>query len=172
MKVTGKDVAYVAELANLELTEEERTGMLRDLNSILEYIDRLNELDTSDVPPMAQVSDRYGVDESKQGSARFTYASREDIPEGLRKSLPHEEARLPGENRQTPRDFLVSRTQRDSPEMLPGRIQRASLRSQRHQGRIGGISGPCFREATGAFPFPTPRCVTAARAAGVNQPPR
>jgi aspartyl-tRNA(Asn)/glutamyl-tRNA(Gln) amidotransferase subunit C len=92
MKVTDKDVAYVAELANLELSEEERTGMLRDLNSILEYVDRLNELDTSDVPPMAQVSDRYGVDESKQGSERFAYASREDIPEGLRKALPHEEA--------------------------------------------------------------------------------
>ena len=71
MKVTEKDVAYVAELANLELTEKERDGMLRDLNSILEYIDRLNELDTSDVPPMAQVSDRYGVDEAKQGSERF-----------------------------------------------------------------------------------------------------
>ena len=42
MKVTEKDVAYVAELATLELSEEERTGMLRDLNSILEYIDRLN----------------------------------------------------------------------------------------------------------------------------------
>jgi len=92
MKVTDKDVAYVAELANLELTEEERVGMLRDLNSILEYVDRLNELDTSDVPPMAQVSDRYGVDEAKQGSARFAYASREDVSEGLRKSLPHEEA--------------------------------------------------------------------------------
>jgi len=92
MKVTEKDVAYVADLANLELTDEERKGMLRDLNSILEYVDRLNELDTSDVPPMAQVSDRYGVDESKQGSARFAYASREDILEGLRKSLPHEEA--------------------------------------------------------------------------------
>jgi aspartyl-tRNA(Asn)/glutamyl-tRNA(Gln) amidotransferase subunit C len=92
MKVTDKDVAYVAELANLELSEEERTGMLRDLNSILEYIDRLNELDTSDVLPMAQVSDRYGVDESKQGSARFSYANREDVPEGLRKSLPREEA--------------------------------------------------------------------------------
>ena len=92
MKVTDKDVSYVAELANLELTEEERKGMLRDLNSILEYIDRLNELDTSDVPPMAQVSDRYGVDESKQGSERFAYASREDVLEGLRKSLPHEEA--------------------------------------------------------------------------------
>ena len=92
MKVTDKDVAYVAELANLELSEEERTGMLRDLNSILEYVDRLNELDTSDVPPMAQVSDRYGVDESKQGSARFAYASREDVFQGLRKSLAHEEA--------------------------------------------------------------------------------
>lgn len=92
MKVTEKDVAYVADLANLELSEEERTGMLRDLNSILEYVDRLNELDTSDVPPMAQVSDRYGVDEAKQGSARFGYAIREDALEGLRKSLPHAEA--------------------------------------------------------------------------------
>lgn len=92
MKVTDKDVAYVAELASLELNDEERQGMLRNLNSILEYIDRLNELDTSDVPPMAQVSDRYGVSESKQGSARFGYANREDILEGLRKSLPHEEA--------------------------------------------------------------------------------
>ena len=92
MKVTEKDVAYVADLANLELTDEERTGMLRDLNSIPEYIDRLNELDTSDVPAMAQVSDRYGVDEAKQGSARFSYASRDDILEGLRKSLPREEA--------------------------------------------------------------------------------
>lgn len=92
MKVTEKDVAYVAELANLELTDSERSGMLRDLNSILEYIDRLNELDTSDVPPMAQVSDRYGVDEAKQGSDRFAYASRADVVEGLRKSLPHEDA--------------------------------------------------------------------------------
>src|SRR5438270_13554799 len=92
MKVTEKDVSYVAELANLELTDDERKAMLRDLNSILEYIDRLNELDTSNVPPMAQVSDRYGVDQSKQGSDRFAYASREDVVEGLRKSLPHDEA--------------------------------------------------------------------------------
>ncbi len=92
MKVTDKDVAYVADLANLELTAEERTGMVRDLNSILDYVDRLNELDTSNVPPMAQVSDRYGVDQSKQGSERFAYASREDAAEGLRPSLPHEAA--------------------------------------------------------------------------------
>jgi aspartyl-tRNA(Asn)/glutamyl-tRNA(Gln) amidotransferase subunit C len=92
MKVTEKDVAYVADLANLELTAHERGLMLRDLNSILDYIDRLNQLDTNGVPPMAQMSDQYGVDQSKSGSARFAYASREDILEGLRKSLPHEVA--------------------------------------------------------------------------------
>ncbi len=92
MKVTEKDVAYVADLANLELSAPERAGMVRDLNSILDYIERLNELDTSTVEPMAQVSDRYGVDESKQGSARFAYASREDVVEGLRKSLPQDVA--------------------------------------------------------------------------------
>jgi aspartyl-tRNA(Asn)/glutamyl-tRNA(Gln) amidotransferase subunit C len=92
MKVTEKDVSYVADLANLELTEQERVGMVRDLNSILQYVERLNELDTSNVPPMAQVSDRCGVDESKQGSERFAYASREDLPEGLRKSLTQEAA--------------------------------------------------------------------------------
>ena len=92
MKVTHKDVSYVAGLANLELSEDERTRMVRDLNSILGHVESLNELDTKDVPPMAQVSDRYGLDESKQGSDRFAYASRDDIHEGLRKSLPHDVA--------------------------------------------------------------------------------
>jgi aspartyl-tRNA(Asn)/glutamyl-tRNA(Gln) amidotransferase subunit C len=92
MKVTDKDVSYVADLANLELSDDERTRMVRDLNSILGHVESLNELDTKDVPPMAQVSDRYGLDESKQGSDRFAYASRDDIHEGLRKSLPHDVA--------------------------------------------------------------------------------
>jgi len=92
VKVTDKDVAYVAGLANLELTEEERKGMVRDLNSILDYMDRLNELDTSNVSPMAQVADLYGADQGEQGSGQFAYASRDDIPEGLRKSLPREVA--------------------------------------------------------------------------------
>jgi aspartyl-tRNA(Asn)/glutamyl-tRNA(Gln) amidotransferase subunit C len=92
MKVAEKDVAYVADLANLDLTQAEHDRMVRDLNSILEYIDSLNELDTTNVPPMAQISDRFGVDESRQGSERFAYASREDVHEGLRKSLPHDVA--------------------------------------------------------------------------------
>lgn len=92
MKVTEKDVVYVADLANLELSAEERSGMVRDLNSILDYVDRLNELDTSNVEPMAQVSDRYDTSEREKGSNRFSYASRGDILEGLRKSLSQDAA--------------------------------------------------------------------------------
>ena len=44
MKVTEKDVTYVADLANLELSTDERTGMARDLNSILDYIEMLSEI--------------------------------------------------------------------------------------------------------------------------------
>jgi aspartyl-tRNA(Asn)/glutamyl-tRNA(Gln) amidotransferase subunit C len=92
MKVTDKDVSYVADLANLELSGDEQVAMVRDLNSILDYIDKLNQLDTSNVQPMAQVSGRYGVDESKQGGDRFAYAYREDVVEGLRKSLTQDAA--------------------------------------------------------------------------------
>jgi aspartyl-tRNA(Asn)/glutamyl-tRNA(Gln) amidotransferase subunit C len=88
MKVTEQDVLYVAELANLELTPEERARLVKDLNSILGYIDHLNELDTTDVPPMAQVSDRYGSPQ-KSASERFAHAWREDMPG---KSIPREAA--------------------------------------------------------------------------------
>jgi aspartyl-tRNA(Asn)/glutamyl-tRNA(Gln) amidotransferase subunit C len=89
MKVTEKDVAYVADLANLELTEQESGRMLKDLNSILDYIDTLSELDTTNIEPMAQTSDRYGLDPSKAGTARFAYVMRDDVVSGLRESLPH-----------------------------------------------------------------------------------
>ena len=56
MKVTQKDVEYVAALANLELAESERLRMENDLSAILDYIDQLSQLDTSDVRPMAQVA--------------------------------------------------------------------------------------------------------------------
>jgi aspartyl-tRNA(Asn)/glutamyl-tRNA(Gln) amidotransferase subunit C len=90
MKITEKDVAYVADLANLELTEQERHVMLRDLNSVLEYVDRLNQLDTTDVPPMAQVSHGFGAEQSAITAVPSAAAMREDILEGLRKSLSHE----------------------------------------------------------------------------------
>jgi aspartyl-tRNA(Asn)/glutamyl-tRNA(Gln) amidotransferase subunit C len=83
MKISEKDVVYVADLAHLELTEEERVRYLRDLNSVLDYADRLNEVDTSNVLPMSQPADLQGA---------FSGAGRDDLLEGLRKSLPHEVA--------------------------------------------------------------------------------
>ena len=83
--VSDKDVAYVAELAHLELTDAERARMLQDLNSILGYIDRLNQLDTTNVEPMAQVAARYGAG----GEHAFAEAMRPDEP---RPCLPRDEA--------------------------------------------------------------------------------
>src|SRR5262249_43224832 len=77
MKVTEKDVAYVADLANLELTDQERRRMLKDLNSILDYIDRLNELDTANVPPMTQISTALG-NEASAGVDR-AISARDDV---------------------------------------------------------------------------------------------
>ncbi len=55
MNLSEKEVRYVADLANLELSEEEVSRMSRDLGHILTHIEQLNELDTSEVSAMAQV---------------------------------------------------------------------------------------------------------------------
>src|SRR5271165_4849512 len=56
-KVTVEQVERVAELAHLELTPEETGSMLHDLNAILDYVAELNELDTTGVAPLAQVTE-------------------------------------------------------------------------------------------------------------------
>ncbi|MBZ5605854.1 MAG: Asp-tRNA(Asn)/Glu-tRNA(Gln) amidotransferase subunit GatC [Acidobacteriia bacterium] len=55
MKLTEQEVRGVADLANLALTDDEVARMRHDLDEILTHIDKLNELDTSGVEPMAQV---------------------------------------------------------------------------------------------------------------------
>jgi len=61
VRVTVEDVERVAELANVELTADETKAMLHDLNAILDYVATLNELDTSGVAPLAQVSELEGA---------------------------------------------------------------------------------------------------------------
>lgn len=56
MALTEEHVRYVAELAHLELTDDEVRKFLPQLRSILEYMEKLNQLDTSRVEPMAQVT--------------------------------------------------------------------------------------------------------------------
>jgi aspartyl-tRNA(Asn)/glutamyl-tRNA(Gln) amidotransferase subunit C len=55
LKITEQEVRYVANLANLRLTDGEVRRLRADLDEILLHMDKLNELDTSHVEPMAQV---------------------------------------------------------------------------------------------------------------------
>ena len=55
MKISEQEVRYVADLANLRLTESEVHSMAKDLDEILTHIGKLNEIDTATVEPMAQV---------------------------------------------------------------------------------------------------------------------
>jgi aspartyl-tRNA(Asn)/glutamyl-tRNA(Gln) amidotransferase subunit C len=55
VKITRDDVVRVAELAYLDLSEDELEKYRRQIDEILDYIGKLNELDTSGVAPMAQV---------------------------------------------------------------------------------------------------------------------
>lgn len=55
MKITEKEVRYVADLANLSLTDAEIARMQADLDGILEHMATLNEIDTTGVEPMSQV---------------------------------------------------------------------------------------------------------------------
>jgi aspartyl-tRNA(Asn)/glutamyl-tRNA(Gln) amidotransferase subunit C len=56
MKISREDVLKVAALANLELTDAEVDAYRGQLDDILSYIDKLNEVDTSGVEPMTQVA--------------------------------------------------------------------------------------------------------------------
>ena len=55
MSVTIKDVEHIAELARLEFDEKEKEKLTHELNDILKYIEKLNELDTSNVEPLSHV---------------------------------------------------------------------------------------------------------------------
>ena len=54
-KITDETIDYVGILAKLELSDEEKEKAKKDMGEILDYIDKLNELDTSGVEPMSHV---------------------------------------------------------------------------------------------------------------------
>jgi len=87
MEITREDVLRVAELANLELTEAEIATYGAQLASILSYCQKLNELDTANVEPMAQVlevggskSDAGPKEQPGEAAASDAQHAREDVP--------------------------------------------------------------------------------------------
>lgn len=55
MSVTMKEVDHIAALARLQFSDEEKEKFTHQLNDILQYIEKLNELDTSKVEPLSHV---------------------------------------------------------------------------------------------------------------------
>jgi aspartyl-tRNA(Asn)/glutamyl-tRNA(Gln) amidotransferase subunit C len=80
LKLTEKEVRYVADLANLSFSDEEVRKLAHDLDGILEHMDKLNELDTSNVEPMAQVL-------SSAGETATLRQDRERTPLGAETAL-------------------------------------------------------------------------------------
>jgi aspartyl-tRNA(Asn)/glutamyl-tRNA(Gln) amidotransferase subunit C len=96
MPITQTEVEKIAGLANLELSAEEKVSLSSQLAAIVEYIDQLNELDTSTVKPWQQQS---------AGEMITSYTTREDIVEpclGQKKALDQAPDRDDG-------NFLVPR---------------------------------------------------------------
>jgi aspartyl-tRNA(Asn)/glutamyl-tRNA(Gln) amidotransferase subunit C len=81
MPITQTEVEKIAGLANLELTAEEKISLSNQLAAIVDYIDQLNELDTSAVDPWQQKS---------AGEMIASSTTRDDLVEpslGQRKAL-------------------------------------------------------------------------------------
>jgi len=55
MKISMEQVEHVAKLARLHLSEEEKREMSEKLSQILSYMDKLNELETDQIPPTSHV---------------------------------------------------------------------------------------------------------------------
>ena len=69
MNITRKDVEKLAHLSRLELTEEELIAMESDMNKMLQFVEKINELDLEGIEPLAYMSDEVNVlrnDEVKQ----------------------------------------------------------------------------------------------------------
>lgn len=78
MSITTKDVEHVAKLARLNLTQEEKETFTEQLNSILQYAEKLNELDTDNVEATTHV-------------LHLSNVMREDV---VKESLPAEKVFL------------------------------------------------------------------------------
>ena len=61
MSVTKKDVENIAALAKLSFTEEEKETLTQQMNGILAHMEKLNELDTTNVEPLSQVIENQNV---------------------------------------------------------------------------------------------------------------
>ena len=73
MSVSIDEVKYIAELARLNFAEGDLQQLANELNSILTYMEKLDELDTSEVEPMTHVLDVKNVFRNEGVHQRITH---------------------------------------------------------------------------------------------------
>ncbi|HTK18005.1 MAG TPA: Asp-tRNA(Asn)/Glu-tRNA(Gln) amidotransferase subunit GatC [Mucilaginibacter sp.] len=78
MNIDKETVEKVAHLARLELAEDEKETMIADMNKILGFMDKLNEIDTSGIEPLVYMTNEINT-------------VREDV---IKQEVTHEEALL------------------------------------------------------------------------------
>lgn len=78
MNIDKETVEKVAHLARLELAEDEKEKMIADMNKILGFMDKLNEIDTSGIEPLVYMTNEINT-------------TREDV---IKQEITHEEALL------------------------------------------------------------------------------
>lgn len=61
MAISKEDVQHIASLARLRFSDDEEEQLAEEMSRILDYVDTLNELDTTGVPPMSHVLDLHNV---------------------------------------------------------------------------------------------------------------
>jgi aspartyl-tRNA(Asn)/glutamyl-tRNA(Gln) amidotransferase subunit C len=84
MTISSDQVQYVALLARLKLNEDERNRYAEQLGAILNYVDKLNELDTDNIEPLAHILPIYNIfrkDETKSSPAREEILSNAPLTE-------------------------------------------------------------------------------------------
>ena len=73
MAVTTEQVRHIASLARLRFTEEEEVRLAREMSEVLDYIAKLEELDTEGVPTLSHVLDMRNVFREDQARARISH---------------------------------------------------------------------------------------------------
>ncbi|MEM8485651.1 MAG: Asp-tRNA(Asn)/Glu-tRNA(Gln) amidotransferase subunit GatC [Bacteroidota bacterium] len=73
MSVSVEDVKYIAALARLSFSEDEQARLAGEMNAILSYMAKLDELNTDDIPPMTHVLDVNNVFRAEDVEQRISH---------------------------------------------------------------------------------------------------
>lgn len=90
--ISDKEIKHIADLARIKISEKEEKNLKKDLSSILEYIDQLNEVDTTGVEPLYQTTGL--VDSFRNDEPRGEFEMDENLNEKLIGQAPHTQDRF------------------------------------------------------------------------------